>query len=314
MHCLDLNWPAAVREERIMIVIFGATGNTGGKAAQLLLGDGSQVRVVGRRRERLSDLVKLGAEAVQADLENLADVKRALVGADAAYLLIPPNLTVTDFRAYQRRVSDNLTNAVRQSGCRKVVLLSSMGADHASGTGPIVGLHELETQLRQIAGLDVLAIRAGYFMENLLGNIGMVRSMGIFGAPALAEAQLGLIAAADIGRYAAARLSKLDFSGFEVVNLIGPSMLSFAEVTRSIGTAIGKPELPFVQFSYEDAKHGMVANGLPIQMAELFVALYQGAAAGLLNPEPGTPVVSTMTAFSEFAQTFAALYRRESAA
>jgi hypothetical protein len=114
--------------------------------------------------------------------------------------------------------------------------------------------------------------------------------------------------------YAAARLAKLDFSGFEVVNLIGPSLVTFAEMTRSIGVAIGKPDLPFVQFSYEDARNGMVSSGMPAQMAELYIELYRGAAAALLQPESGTKIENTTTPFSEFAQTFAALYRRASAA
>ncbi len=297
-----------------MIVIFGATGNTGGEAARQLLSDKHEVRVVGRQQERLADLVRRGAKPLEADLDKPSDVKRALDGATAAYFLIPPNLTATDFRAYQQRVSKHLAHALARSNCRKVVLLSSLGADHAAGTGPIVGLHELEQLLKPIAGLDVLSIRAGMFMENFLSNVDMVVSMGLFGAPAPAETPLALIAAADIGHYAAARLAKLDFSGFEVVNLIGPSLVTFAEMTRSIGAAIGKPELPFVQFSYEDARNGMVSAGLPAQMAELYVELYRGAAAGLLQPESGTKLESTTTPFSEFVQTFASLYRRASAA
>jgi uncharacterized protein YbjT (DUF2867 family) len=295
-----------------MIVIFGATGNTGGEAAQKLLADKYKVRVVGRSRDKLRKLSNLGAEAVEADLANSNDVGRALEGATVAYLLIPPNMAVADFRAHQQLVTKSLVTALTASKCRKVVLLSSLGAEHASGTGPVVGLYELEQQLKQIRNLDVLSIRAGYFMENFLGNIQMIISKGIFGAPAPAEAPLSLIAAADIGRYAAKRLANPEFQGFEVVNLIGPTTINFAEVTRSIGLAIGRPDLPFVQFSYEDAQAGLVAMGLHAQMAGLYVELYKGAADGLLRPEAGTPVVNTETPFSAFAQVFAAAYRSAS--
>lgn len=292
-----------------MIVIFGATGNTGGEAARQLLAGKHQVRVIGRSVSKLERLKELGAEVVEADVESLADAKRALEGATVAYLLIPPNMAVADFREYQRRVVKNLVEAVAASSCRKVVLLSSLGANHPSGTGPIVGLHEFEQQLKLVAGLNVLSIRAGYFMENFLGNVGMVKAMRIFGAPAPAEASLSLIAAADIGRYAAKRLAKPDFTGFEVVNLVGPGLLTFAEVTRSIGTAIGQSDLPFVQFTYEDAQNGMVAAGLQPQMAGLYVELYKGASSGLLQPEGGTKLERTETPFAAFAEVFAAVYR-----
>ena len=297
-----------------MIVIFGATGNTGGEAARQLLKQGQSIRVVGRSRSKLQSLLDKGAHAVEADLRKVDEVKRALDGATIAYLLIPPNFEVADFRKYQQGVTANLGEAIEASQCRKVVVLSSLGADHKAGTGPIVGLYELEQRLKGISGLDILAIRAGYFMENFLGNVGMVQSMGIFGAPAPAEAPLAVIAAADIGRYAAPRLAAKDFKGFEVVNLIGPSLVTFADITESIGAAIGKPDLPFVQFSYDDAKKGMLSMGIPEQMASLFIELYQGAAKGLLRPEAGTELSHTKTSFADFAQVFAAAYRATSAA
>ncbi len=297
-----------------MIVIFGASGNTGGTAARELLAAKQPVRVVGRSKSNLSQLVELGANAVEADLEKMGDVNRALEGADAAYLLIPPNFVVSDFREFQQRITANLGEAVEASRCRKVAILSSLGADHPSGTGPIVGLYELEQRLKQIRGLDILSIRAAYFMENFLGSVGMVQSMGIFGAPAPGDAPLAVIAAADIGKYAARRLGARDFTGFEVINLIGPSLITFAEITETIGSAIGKPDLPFVRFSYEDAKKGMVSMGLSDQMASLYVEMYQGAANGLLRPQVGTEVVNTKTSFETFAQVFAAAYRAASAA
>ncbi len=297
-----------------MIVIFGATGNTGGQAARQLLAEKHAIRVIGRSKAKLLPFIEDGANAVEADLEIAADIKRALEGASVAYLLIPPNMAVSNFRAYQQRVTANLGEAIEASNCRKFVILSSLGAEHPSGTGPVVGLYELEQRLKRVSGLDILSIRAGYFMENLLGNVGMVQSMGIFGAPAPAEAPMALIAAADIGRYAALRLAAQDFEGFEVVNLIGPSLVTFAEITETIGAAIGKPDLPFVQFSYEDAQKGMVSMGIPEQMASLFIELYQGAIKGLLRPEAGTEVVNTKTSLATFAQVFATAYRAASAA
>lgn len=297
-----------------MIVIFGATGKTGGEAARQLLEAKRQVRAVGRDRKKLQSFVERGAEAEEADLQQSDAVARALEGAESAYVLIPPNFVDPDFRGYQRTVTESLCKAIESSRCRKVVLLSSMGAEHGEGTGPILGLHELEGRLNEVAGLDVLAIRAGYFMENFLSNVSMIQSMGILGAPAPAEAPLTLTASADIGRYAARRLAAKDFRGFEVVNVMGPLPVTFAEATKTIGMAIGKPDLHFVQFGYEDAKQGMIASGFPEQMASLYVEMYRGAAQGLLRPETGTPLEHTSTTFAEFVkQRFEPAFRATAA-
>ena len=293
-----------------MHVIFGVTGKTGGVAARALAADGRKVRGVGRNAERLRPFVELGIEATTADVEDAASVQRALTEAEAAYLLIPPNLVVDDFRAYQRRAGEALAEGVRQASIRHVVFLSSLGAEHPAGTGPIVGLHELEQRLRHIPHLNVLSIRAGFFMENLLMQIDTLRSMGVLGSPAPGAAPLALIAAADIGRFAARRLHALDFSGFEVVNLIGPNLVTMNDVAQAIGPAIGKPDLSYVHSSYEEAEQGLVAAGLKPQLAGLYIELYKGAAAGLLQPEPGTGVAKTETPIQEFARTFAAAYRR----
>jgi uncharacterized protein YbjT (DUF2867 family) len=275
-----------------------------------LLARGERVRVVGRNRGRLSALAALGAEVLEADLQSGADVRRALGGTDAAYLLIPPNLGAPDFPAYQGAVAQSLSEGLEGSGCRSVVLLSSMGAEHEAGTGPVVGLHRLERSLARLQDICVLSLRAGYFMENFFMNLPMIQTQGVLAAPAPAEAPLALIAAADIGAYAADRLAARDFSGFEVVNLFGPRLVTLAEVTSTLGRALGKPGLRFVQASYEEAAKGMLQAGLSQKLVDMYIEMYQGAAQGLLAPEPGTPVVNTPTTFEQFAQRFAAASRR----
>lgn len=297
-----------------MIVIFGATGNSGGEAARQLLAQGHAIRAIGRDRARLQPLLDRGAEVQQADLLNAKAVSRALDGAESAYVLIPPNFAPIDFRKYQQEVTAAVAKAIESSHCRKVVILSSMGAEHPEGTGPIVGLYELEQRLKQISGLNLLAIRAGYFMENFLSSVGTVQALGALATPAPVHAPLTLIAAADIGRYAAGRLAAGDFKGFEVVNLMGPALLTLAEITRIIGSAIGRPDLPYVQAQDADAKQGMVSAGLTEQMASLYIEMYRGAANGLLRPQDGTKLEHTTTPFTDFAQIFAAAYKAASAA
>ena len=61
-----------------------------------------------------------------------------------------------------------------------VVALSSFGADKESGSGPVSGLHESETKFQRISGLNAVFLRAGYFMENLLPQVGVIQNFGIW--------------------------------------------------------------------------------------------------------------------------------------
>ena len=217
-----------------MYVILGASGHTGSIIADFLLSKGKKVRVMGRDMGRLERFVRKGAEAVTADVSDAAALTKAFSGADAAYLMLPPVASRED----QERQSDAIAKAVKESGLRYAVHLSSYGAHVPEGTGPIAGLHSSEQKLNAIRGLNVLHLRAAYFMENNLVVIGMIHRMGIFAGALLPDLKLPMIATRDVGDYAAKRLLDLDFSAKQTRELLGERDLSMAEVTAVIGAAL----------------------------------------------------------------------------
>ena len=240
-----------------MYVILGASGNTGSVIANSLLSAGKKVRVVGRDSGRLQRFVDKGAEAFTADLSDAAALTKAFSGARAAYLLLPPAKSPEE----QERDSDAIAKAVKESGLRYAVHLSSYGAQVAEGAGPVSGLHSSEQKLNAISALNVLHLRAAYFMENNLAAIGMIHEMGVFGNALLPDVKLPMIATRDVGDYAAQRLVDLDFSGKQTRELLGERDLSMTEVTAAIAHGIGKPDLRYVQFSYDQMQQALTQMG-----------------------------------------------------
>ncbi len=292
-----------------MICVFGASGNTGRAVATSLLKVGKKVRVVGRQREKLATLAQAGAESCVGDIENPGFVREALSGAEAAYLLIPPNAVTDDFRAYQNHLAETLSGGIEATKVRHVALLSSQGAHHSAGTGPIVGLHNFEERLKKIAGLNALFVRAGFFMENVLMGLGTIKAQGIYSSPMPAEAAVPMIASSDIGTYAGSRLGRLDFNGTSVVHLVGPKAISQTELVATLGRAVGKP-IRYVQASLADVEQGMKQAGLKPSVVSVYLEMYQGAGKGLVAPEEGGVVLPMATTFETFAkQVFAPAYR-----
>src|SRR6266852_3016482 len=240
-----------------MYVILGATGNTGSVISNSLLMKGEKVRVVGRDATRLQRFVRKGAEALTANVNDAAALGKAFAGARAAYLMLPPSMTSQDYRADQERESDAIAKAVKESGLRYAVHLSSYGAHVPEGTGPIAGLHSSEQKLNAIGGLNVLHLRAAYFMENNLAASGMIHGMGILGHALLPDLKLPMIATRDIGDYAARRILNLDFSGKQTRELLGERDVSMTEATAVIARGIGKPDLRYVQFPYEQVQQAL---------------------------------------------------------
>src|SRR6201981_4223886 len=134
-----------------MIVVTGATGHTGKRAAEALLADGANVRVVSREAKKLDQFVSRGAEAFVGNVEDRHAMAKAFEGADAVYLVVPEDASEPDLRAHQERVSDSYAAAVAFARVPYVVALSSIGAQHAEGTGPIVGFPHMGQKLNQVS-------------------------------------------------------------------------------------------------------------------------------------------------------------------
>ncbi len=292
-----------------MYAITGATGNTGKRIAEALLAKGERARVIGRSAERLQPLVDRGAEPFVASLDDVGAMTRALRGARAAYLMIPPSYGEPDFRGYQNRVGQALAAALSAAGISHVVNLSSVGAHLATGVGPINGLHDQEERLNRLAGVNVLHLRPASFMENVFFNINLIKQAGINGTPLRADLAIPMIATQDIAAVATRRLLALDFSGKTTQELLGPRDMSMTEATRILGQAIGKPDLPYVQFPYEEAEKAMIGMGLSPNVARAFIEMYRAFNDGILHPtEPRSAANTTPTSFEEFAKTFEAVY------
>jgi uncharacterized protein YbjT (DUF2867 family) len=292
-----------------MYVVTGATGNTGSLIAQALLSKGKKVRVIGRDKGRLQSLVEQGAEPFVGSLDDPAAMIKALSGAKAGYGIIPPNLTAKDNRAYQHAVGEALAEAIAAARVGYVANLSSVGGHLTGKTGPIAGLHDQEEQLNQLKGVHLLHLRPGFFMENFYWSIDLIRKMGINGGALRADLPIAMIATRDIAAVAAERLAALDFSGTSVQELLGQRDLTMADATRALGRAIGKPELNYAQFPYEEAEQAMLGMGISASVAKGFVEMYRSFNEGVIRPtERRSAANTTPTSIEEFAKGFARAY------
>ncbi len=293
-----------------LYVITGATGHIGQKIAEKLLAQNKKVRAIGRSVEKLKKLGEKGAEVFVGNVENPEDMTRAFQGAKALFLMIPPDYKAVDFRKYQNRVSESYEKAIKVSGVRYVVNLSSLGAHRPDKLGPINGLYDNEQRLNKIAGVHIVHLRPTYFMENHFGSLGLIKQAGINGSAMKGDVAIPQIATSDIAEVAAQYLLKLDFAGQGVHELLGPRDLTLQEATSILGKAIGKPDLKYVQFSYDDTEKALTGMGFSKDVARLFNEMAKGFSEGLAKPTQGrSPSTTTPTTFEEFSKNLAKAYQ-----
>ncbi|MGH9322271.1 MAG: NAD(P)H-binding protein [Vicinamibacteria bacterium] len=293
-----------------MITVMGASGHTGLRLTELLLESGEKVRALGRSAEKLQPLASLGAETRSGDGEDARFLASAFRGADGVFTLLPPDVQSSDYLAQQDRMGEAIVDAIRESGVRRVVFLSSIGADLPSGTGPIAGLHAQEERLRRIQGADVLLLRPAYFFENFYLTLDLIKHQGVNGGAIAPELVMPMIATRDVAGVAAQALRGRDFQGVVVRELHGPRDLSHAEATRILGARIGKPDLKYAQFPYDDFVKGLVQMGVSENVANLYAEMDRSLNEGKVKPIEGRrPENTTPTAFEDFASELERAYR-----
>ena len=268
-----------------MYAVFGASGHTGRATAEALMAKGKDVRVVVRDEAKGELWKKKGAEVAIADLSDRESVVRALTGVEGAFLLVPPQYEAEDMIAAQKPIIDTLAAAVRESGVPHVVLLSSVGAQHAEGNGPIRSLHAAEKAIGAAARNTTL-LRAAYFLENWAGVLPDAKEKGVLHSFLTPGRAIPMVATQDIGHAAAEALIDPP-TGTRVIELSGPADWTPEDVAAAIGKKLGR-EVKVDPLPLEAVEGVMTAAGLTVGTARLFREMNDGVNRGHVDFEGGS--------------------------
>jgi uncharacterized protein YbjT (DUF2867 family) len=290
------------------IAVMGATGNIGCKITEALLRAGDKVRALGRSESKLAALKRAGAEVLVGDTNDATFLIKAFSGADAVYTLLPTDPRAADYRAEQDRQGEAIVKAIRASGVRYVVALSSMGVDLSKAHGVIAGLHAQEERLKKIDAINLLLLRPVSFFENFYSSLALIKQEGINSDSVEANLAIPMVGTRDIAHAAAKALRTRDWKGVVVRELLGPRDISYAEATCILGEKVGKPDLQYVQFSYDDQTKALVQAGLSESFARLYVEMTRAFNDGTIKPVR-TRENTTATGFEDFADEWASAYK-----
>lgn len=287
-----------------MYAIAGVSGHVGSVAAETLLSQGKPVRVIVRDASKGAPWAARGAEVAVADLSDEAALTRALTGASGAFVLLPPTQTATSDHPVEdnQRLARTIAAAVRASALAHVVLLSSVGAQHADGTGPIKALHYAEQQL-VATGAAVTAVRASYFQENWGASLGAL-AQGILPTFVPKQVRYAQVATRDIGRTVASALVEGGTRGALVpIELAGPRDYTGDDVAAALSRLTGKT-IPAIDVPLDQVVPTFTQFGLSAAMAELYREMYEGILRGHVVAQSGNRSVRGSI---EIEETLAAL-------
>lgn len=290
-------------------VVTGAAGHVSKPLTEMLLEKGHQVTVVGRKPQNLNDLVKLGATAAIGDMADVPFLTETFKGADGVYLMLPPSWDSNNIKQTSVDLAVGFVEAIKASGVRNAVYLSSYGAHRLGDAGAITGMGLGEVVLNTLKDVNILHLRAGYFYTNLLLSIDLIKTSGIMGNMFdIPEGTFTVVDPIDIAKVAADALIAQDFQGnsfkYVVSDLTGTD-----EIAALIGQEIGKPDLKWVKFPAPDFKNVLLSFGFTNGAADDYVEMFATLDTGLLFEDffAGKHTASG-TSIETFAKQFAEIY------
>jgi uncharacterized protein YbjT (DUF2867 family) len=262
-----------------MYAVAGVTGHTGAVAAEELIRRGKKVRVIVRSEEKGAQWKAKGAEVAVASVDDAESLTRALTDVDGAYLISPTDPASTDLVERGRIVGDAFAKAIRASGVRNVVFLSSIGAQLEEGTGPIRSLHQIEQRLIPL-GINLTLLRPTYFIENWGASLGSVKD-GVFPTFLPANMRFPQIATRDIGMAAAEALEQ-PAEGVRIIELAGPAEYTPAEIAATVGEILGR-DVNVAEGPLDAVVPTFTSFGMTSHVAELFREMYDGFISGKIE-------------------------------
>ncbi|MCE2483263.1 MAG: DUF454 family protein, partial [Alphaproteobacteria bacterium] len=302
---------ASGRGRRGMHVVMGATGNTGRATSRTLLAAGEPVRALGRSHARLASLARDGADTAIADWADARALAAAFEGAAALYCMVAIEPSAPDFDARYDAVSAAIAAAIAAAGVPRVVNLSGLGSHLPAAVTRTMGAIDAgrrhEARLDGLAGVDIVHLRPGFFMQNYLRDIPSLLATGTLHGALRADRPLAMVSTDDIGARAAELMRR---RGPRAAAALGPADLTPRQAAQALGRAIGAPELAYVQIPVAAFVAELRSAGVGESGARALAGVCEGYHAGGLVPARARDATSaTPTGIDDFAKTFAEALR-----
>lgn len=297
------------------IVVTGSLGHIGQPLMKELVEKGHEVTVISSKADKQSAIEALGAKAAIGSLQDVAFLTKTFSNADAVYVMVPPPPTSyfdlsLDLSAYVHNIAHCYAKAIVQSGVKRIVHLSSIGAHLEKGSGIILEHRQVEQILGKIKGIDITFMRPTAFQYNLLAFIPLIKNTGMISSNYGEADKVVWVAPADIANAIADEITTPRTG--QKVRYVGSDELTCNEVASILGDAIGKPDLKWITISNADMQSRFETLGMNPKIAAGLVEMQACMHRGDFFQDyyRNKPSALGKTKMTEFAKSFAIAYHQ----
>jgi uncharacterized protein YbjT (DUF2867 family) len=252
-----------------LILVTGATGNTGSALLQQLEARGAHVRAMVRGRAGKAQPRDTSATIVVGNFDDPRSLQAALEGVTRAYLVTP---STAEAEAQQLRFAELAAAA----GVTHLVKLSQFAADEASPVRFLRYHAAVERRIQEL-GMDFTFLRPNLYFQGLLAFQPMIAKEGRFVAP-IGDARVSAVDVRDIAAVTAIVLTEPGHEG-KTYTITGPAAVTHHQMASAIGEAIGR-DVVFADVPPQAFAGALGAAGVPPWQVDGLIEDYAHYARG----------------------------------
>jgi len=281
-------------------VITTPTGAIGHQVLEHVVRSKEPIRVIVRDPSRLPSHIRQRIDVVQGSHGEAAVVNKAFAGADAVFWLVPPDPRAKTVDAAYVDFTRPACAAFKAQGVKRVVGISALGrgTPAAAHAGLVTASLKMDDLIAS-AGVHYRAVTNPSFMDNLLRQVELIKSQGIFSLPISGDLKQPSASTRDIAATAAKLLLDQSWSGVGSVPVLGPEDISYNDMATMMSEVLGKP-VRFQEIPGDAFKAGLLQRGMSEAMAQATLDMWIAYGRGLDTAEPRTPQSTTPTSFRQW--------------
>ena len=306
------------------VIVTGSLGNISQPLTATLIAQGHQVTVISSDAKKQTAIEALGATAAIGSIADVKFLTNTFKGADAVYAMIPLSFTAPDLGAYMHRMAQNYAEALKETGIKRIVVMSGWAADLVKGENVEHVFADLNA--------SITIMRPGSFYTNFYQSMDLIKGKGFIGKFltlrysglwALLSGKTGLLMGNYGGDDRIVFVSPKDIADAvaeelllhpkeKTIRYVGSEEMTCNEAAKIIGDAVGKPWLKWVLLSDKEMLQGLKMAKLPEKLAETLVEMQAAMHSGktLENFHQNKPKMGKVK-LVDFAKEFAAVYHQK---
>lgn len=276
-----------------MNIVVGASGQVGSAIVENLVSRNKRVIAVIRNADKRKELEQLQNISIEiADAFDLPALTKAFKNGTSVLLLTPDDPESNDVMGDTKTILDNYKKAIERSQIKKIVGLSSMGAQLETNSGSLKMSHMLEHHFNDLH-IQKIFVRPAYYYSNWIESLAAVQDEGVLPTFFPVDLKMPMISPSDVAQFLADLMSS-PVEGEPIFEIEGPTWYSSKDVANAFGKVLNRNVVP-QQIPREDWWKTIKQFGFSDDVTKNFVEMTQTIVDGKAKPEGIGTISKKMT-------------------